>query len=51
MSLSQPDRGRRAKAAAAVPINVKVGRATRWMPRLTRWLTGRNALRRPVDRI
>ena len=34
MSLSQPDRGRRAKAAAAVPMNVKVGRATRWMPRL-----------------
>lgn len=51
MPLSQPDRGRRAKAAAAVPMNVKVGRATRWMPRLARWLTGRNALRRPVDRI
>jgi hypothetical protein len=51
MPLSQPDRGRRAKAAAAVPMNVKIGRATHRIPRLARWLAGRNTLRRPVDRI
>ena len=32
-------------------INVKARRATRRMSRLVRWLAGRNALRRPVDRI
>src|ERR1035441_4468520 len=51
MPFSQPDRGRRAKAVAAVPVNVKVRQATRRMPRLARWLAGRNSLRRPVDRI
>jgi len=51
MPIPQPDRGRRAKAAAALPMKVKVGRATRRLPRLVRWLAGRNALRRPVDRI
>jgi len=51
MPLPQPDRGRRAKTAVAVPMNVNVGRATRRVQRLARWLAGRNALRRPVDRI
>jgi hypothetical protein len=51
MPFSEPDRGRRAKAVAAASKNVKAGRATRRIPRLARWLTGRNALRRPVDRI
>jgi hypothetical protein len=32
-------------------MNVKEPRATRRMSRLMRWLAGRNALRRPVDRI
>jgi hypothetical protein len=32
-------------------VNVKVGGVTRRMSRLVRWLAGRNALRRPVDRI
>jgi hypothetical protein len=32
-------------------INVKAGGTTRRMSRLVRWLAGRNALRRPVDRI
>jgi hypothetical protein len=32
-------------------MNAKARRATRRMPRLVRWLAGRNALRRPVDRI
>jgi hypothetical protein len=32
-------------------MNVKARGATRRMPRLVRWLAGRNALRRPVDRI
>ena len=32
-------------------MNVKARRATRRMARLVRWLAGRNALRRPVDRI
>ena len=32
-------------------MNVKGRGATRRMSRLVRWLTGRNALRRPVDRI
>jgi hypothetical protein len=32
-------------------MNVKARGATRLMPRLVRWLAGRNALRRPVDRI
>jgi hypothetical protein len=32
-------------------MNVKARRAIRRMPRLVRWLAGRNALRRPVDRI
>jgi hypothetical protein len=32
-------------------VNVKVSGATRRMSRLIRWLAGRNALRRPVDRI
>ena len=32
-------------------MNVKAGGAARRMPRLVRWLAGRNALRRPVDRI
>jgi hypothetical protein len=32
-------------------MKVEVGRATHRMPRLARWLTARNALRRPVDRI
>jgi lysylphosphatidylglycerol synthetase-like protein (DUF2156 family) len=47
----EPDPIRRSKAAAAVVIKVEVGRATHRMPRLARWLTARNALRRPVDRI
>jgi hypothetical protein len=51
MPSSEPDRVRRAKAVAAVSVNVEVSRATRRMPRLVRWLTGRNTLRRPVDRI
>lgn len=51
MPFSEPDRGRRAKAVAAVSKNIKASRATRRLPRLARWLTGRNALRRPVDRI
>jgi hypothetical protein len=51
MPFSQPDRGRRAKAVAAVPVNVKVRQATRRRTRLKRWLAGRNVLRRPVDRI
>ena len=32
-------------------MDVKPRGATRRMPRLVRWLAGRNALRRPVDRI
>ncbi len=32
-------------------MNVKARGVTRRMSRLVRWLTGRNALRRPVDRI
>ena len=32
-------------------MNVKARGATRRMSRLVRWLAGRNALRRPVDRI
>jgi hypothetical protein len=32
-------------------MNVKARGATHRMPRLVRWLAGRNALRRPVDRI
>ena len=32
-------------------MNVKAGGATRRTSRLVRWLAGRNALRRPVDRI
>ena len=32
-------------------MNVKAPSATRRMSRLVRWLAGRNALRRPVDRI
>jgi hypothetical protein len=32
-------------------MNVKAREVTRRMSRLVRWLTGRNALRRPVDRI
>ncbi len=32
-------------------MNVKARGATRRMPRLVRWLAGRNVLRRPVDRI
>jgi hypothetical protein len=32
-------------------MNLKEPRATRRMSRLVRWLAGRNALRRPVDRI
>ena len=32
-------------------MNVKAHGTTRRMSRLVRWLTGRNALRRPVDRI
>ena len=32
-------------------MNVKPRGATRRMSRLVRWLAGRNALRRPVDRI
>jgi hypothetical protein len=32
-------------------MNVKALGATRRVPRLVRWLAGRNALRRPVDRI
>src|SRR5439155_2612890 len=32
-------------------MNVKVRGGTRRMSRLVRWLAGRNALRRPVDRI
>jgi len=32
-------------------MNVKARGATRRLPRLVRWLAGRNALRRPVDRI
>jgi hypothetical protein len=32
-------------------MNVKARRVTRQMRRLVRWLAGRNALRRPVDRI
>jgi hypothetical protein len=32
-------------------VNVKVRGVTRRMSRLVRWLAGRNALRRPVDRI
>jgi hypothetical protein len=32
-------------------MNVEARRVTRRMSRLVRWLTGRNALRRPVDRI
>ena len=32
-------------------MNVKAREATRRMSRLVRWLAGRNALRRPVDRI
>jgi hypothetical protein len=32
-------------------MNVKARGTTRRMPRLVRWLAGRNALRRPVDRI
>ncbi len=51
MPSSEPDRVRRAKAVAAIAVNVEVRRATRRMPRLARWLTGRNTLRRPVDRI
>jgi hypothetical protein len=47
----EPDRTRRSKGAAAVVMKLEVGRATRRMPRLARWLTARNALRRPVDRI
>ncbi len=47
----EPGRTRRSKAAAAVVMKVEVNRATRRMPRLARWLTARNALRRPVDRI
>jgi acyl-CoA synthetase (AMP-forming)/AMP-acid ligase II len=35
----------------AVIMDVKAPGATRRMPRLVRWLAGRNALRRPVDRI
>jgi hypothetical protein len=35
----------------AMIMNVKARGATRRMPRLVRWLAGRNALRRPVDRI
>jgi hypothetical protein len=34
-----------------VIMNVKARGATRRMSRLVRWLAGRNALRRPVDRI
>jgi hypothetical protein len=51
MPFSEPDRVRRAKAVAAVAVSVEVSRATRRMPRLARWLTGRNTLRRPVDRL
>jgi hypothetical protein len=32
-------------------MNVKARRATRRTSRAVRWLAGRNALRRPVDRI
>ena len=32
-------------------MNVRARGATRRMSRLVRWLAGRNALRRPVDRI
>ena len=32
-------------------VNLKVSGATRRMSRLVRWLAGRNALRRPIDRI
>jgi hypothetical protein len=32
-------------------MDAKARGATRRMPRLVRWLTGRNALRRPVDRV
>jgi len=32
-------------------MDVKARGVTRRMSRLVRWLTGRNALRRPVDRI
>jgi hypothetical protein len=35
----------------AMIMGVKARGATRRMPRLVRWLAGRNALRRPVDRI
>jgi hypothetical protein len=47
----EPDRTRRAKVAAAGLMKVEVSRATHRMPRLARWLTRRNVLRRPVDRI
>ena len=32
-------------------MNVRARGATRRMSRLVRWLAGRNALRRPVDRV
>ncbi|MDQ2814017.1 MAG: hypothetical protein M3Z75_19650 [Actinomycetota bacterium] len=47
----KPGRTRRAKIAAARLAKVEVSRATHRLPRLARWLTRRNALRRPVDRI
>ena len=39
------------EAARAMIMSVKKPGANRRMSRLVRWLAGRNALRRPVDRI
>ncbi len=47
----KPDRTHGAKIAGVGSMKVEVSRATHRMPRLARWLTQRNVLRRPVDRI